>query len=116
MIPLPESATFSTELTAFDAIARFPLTLPAEVGENMTLKLILCPAFSVAGKVRPFVLNPEPVAVAAEIVTAAPPELVRVSVSEALLPLVTLPKLKLAGVAVSWPEPMPMPETGNVIV
>jgi hypothetical protein len=98
--PAPESATFSGELVAFDVIARLPLTLPLDVGENFTLKLTLCPAFSVAGKVRPLALNPEPVAVAAEIVTLAPPVFVRVSVRDALLPVFTLPKLRLVGAAV----------------
>jgi hypothetical protein len=88
-------------LVAFDVMARLPLTLPPEVGENMTVMLTLCPAFSVAGKARPLALNPAPVAVAAEIVTLDPPELVTVSVRDALPPVFTLPKLRLVGAAVS---------------
>jgi hypothetical protein len=98
---VPESGTFNAELVALDVIARFPLTLPAEVGENFTLKLALCPAFSVVGKVSPLALKPAPVAVAAEIVTLDPPELVTVSVRDALLPVFTLEKLRLVGAAVS---------------
>jgi hypothetical protein len=100
-MPAPESGTFKVELVAFDAMARLPVTLPPEVGENATLKLTLCPAFSVAGKVMPLALNPNPVAAAEEIVTLAPPELVTVSVSDALLPVFTLPKLRLVDAAVS---------------
>jgi hypothetical protein len=55
----------------------------------------------VAGKVKPLAANPEPVAANAEIATLVPPELVRVPVREALLPVVTLPKLRLVGVDVS---------------
>jgi hypothetical protein len=55
----------------------------------------------VAGKVKPLRLNPEPVVLAAEIVTLVAPELVRVSVREPLLPVVTLPKPRLVGVDVS---------------
>jgi hypothetical protein len=55
----------------------------------------------VAGKVKPLAVNPEPVAANAEIATLVPPELVRVSVREALLPVATLPKLRFAGAAVS---------------
>ena len=53
------------------------------------------------GKVKPLRLNPEPVVLAAEIVTLIPPELVRVSVRDALLPVVTLPNPRFVGVDVS---------------
>jgi hypothetical protein len=99
--PVPESGTFKGELVALEAMAKLPVMLPAAVGENFTLKLTLCPALSVAGRVRPLALNPEPVAVAAEIVTLDPPELVTVSVRDALLPVFTLEKLRLVGAAVS---------------
>jgi hypothetical protein len=55
----------------------------------------------VVGKVKPLAVKPEPVAANAEIATLVPPELVRVPAREALLPVVTLPKLRLVGVAVS---------------
>jgi len=42
----------------------------------MTLKLTLWPTLKVIGKLKPLALNPEPVVVAAEIVTLARPELV----------------------------------------
>jgi hypothetical protein len=41
-----------------------PVALPAEVGANFTLKLTLCPLFSVTGSVMPVRLNPAPDAVA----------------------------------------------------
>ncbi len=95
------SGTFSAEFAALEVTAKLPVTLPLAVGENFTLKLTLWPAVSVVGKVKPLRLNPEPVALAAEIVMLVPPELVRVSVREPLLPVVTLPKPRLVGVEVS---------------
>jgi len=96
-MPVPLSGTFSVEFPALDVMAKLPVTLPLAVGENFVLKLTLWPAVSVVGKVKPPTLNPEPVVLAAEIVTLVPPELVRVSVSEPLPPVVTLPKPRLEG-------------------
>ena len=53
---------------------------------------------------------------AALIVTLEPPELVRVSESVWLLPTCTLPKLRLAAVAVSDPGVTPVPESGTANV
>jgi len=114
--PVPDNGTFKTELAALDVIARLPLTPPLEVGENLTLKLALWPAFNIRGKLSPFAVNPEAVAPTAEMVTLAPPELVRVSASVWELPTRTLPKPRLAGLVVSWPEVTPTPDTGNVTV
>jgi hypothetical protein len=80
-VPVPESGTFRAGLDAVDVMAKLPLTLPPDVGENVTLKLTLWPAPKVIGKLKPLALNPEPVALTAEIVTLAPPELVRISAS-----------------------------------
>jgi hypothetical protein len=95
-------------------MARLPLTLPPDAGENVTLKVTLWPALKVTGKLKPLAANPEPVVVAAEIVTLVPPELVRVSASVWELPTGTLPKPRLGGFAVSWPEVTPVPNTGKV--
>ena len=100
-MPVPVSGTFSMEFAALEVMAKLPVTAPPAVGENFVLKLTLWPAVRVAGKVKPLRLNPEPVALAAEIMTLVPPELVRVSVREALLPVVTLPKPRFVGVDVS---------------
>ena len=63
-----------------------PLAAPLTVGENSTVNDVLCPAFSVTGNVRPLMLNPVPLAEAAEMVTLEPPLLVRVSDKLELLP------------------------------
>jgi hypothetical protein len=80
VLPVPDRGTFSAELDAFEVIARLPLTVPPDVGVKVTVKLALWPALKVVGKAKPLAVKPEPVALAAEIVTLAPPELVRVSV------------------------------------
>jgi hypothetical protein len=54
-------------------------THPVDVGEKLTVRLTLCPAATVAGKVKPETLIPEPFGVIAEIVTLVVPEFVRVT-------------------------------------
>lgn len=90
-----------------------PLAAPLAVGANTAVKDALCPAFRVRGRVRPLRLNPLPLAVAAEIVRAVPPELVRVPDSDFELPVCTLPKLKLAGFGETWPGVIPVPDRGT---
>ena len=38
---MPDNGTLSVELLAFEVMARLPVALPLEVGENLTLKLTL---------------------------------------------------------------------------
>ncbi len=57
-----------------------PLALPAEVGENLAVNDVLCPAPSVRGVVMPLTLKPVPDAVTCETVRLAVPEFVRVTV------------------------------------
>ena len=85
------------------AMEMLPAALPVEVGANAALKVVLAPAAIVAGVARPLRLKPVPEAVAADIVTLAVPVFFSVMVCELLLPMTTLPKLTLDGVAVSWP-------------
>jgi hypothetical protein len=54
--------------------------LPAEVGENLAVNDVLCPAPSVKGVDIPLTLKPLPDAVACEIVRLAVPEFVNVTV------------------------------------
>lgn len=78
--PVPARGTLREVLDAFDAMARLPLAALPEVGVKVTLKLTLCPALTVIGNVKPLAVKPDPVALSPEIVTLAPPGLVRVSV------------------------------------
>ena len=91
-----------------------PVTLPVEVGVNVALKLVLCPAARVSGRDSPDLLKPAPVTLACEIVRLAAPELVRVTVWVTVPPTTTFPKLMLAGRAVRTPEAatsFPVPDT-----
>jgi hypothetical protein len=65
---------------AFEATVTVPLNVPADVGANFTVNVVLCPGVSVTGGVIPEMLNPVPAAVAAEIVALVPPVFVTVSV------------------------------------
>jgi len=77
--PVPDNGTVSTGLAALEVIAKPPLTLPPEVGANVTLKVMLWPVLSVIGRLGSLAMNPEPVVLAAEIVTVAPAKFVSVT-------------------------------------
>src|SRR5271154_7372424 len=92
-----------------------PLTLPAAVGENLAVSDVLCPAVSVDGAARPVMLNPVPDVLTCEIATLAVPEFVKVTLTDPLAPTSRLPKLMLAGFAVSFPcTPLPLSATVTV--
>ncbi len=99
--PVPDKGTASVPFEAFDTIETLPLALPADDGAKVTLKLELWPAAKVKGRLIPLRLKPVPLAMACEIVTLAPPELVTLTDCFWLLPTCTLPKFKLEGLAES---------------
>ena len=101
--PVPLNETARGEIAPLLTRETAPVTVAAEVGANAALKVVLAPAAIVAGVARPLRLKPVPEAVAADIVTLAVPVFFSVMVCELLLPMTTLPKLTLDGVAVSWP-------------
>src|SRR5258708_33823840 len=72
-----------------------------EAGENWTLKDVDCPAARLKGSAIPLVLNPVPLALICEMDTAEFPAFVKVTVCEALVPVVRLPKLSDVGFAAS---------------
>jgi len=111
-MPVPARGIVSVGLDPFEVSVTLPVTLPAAAGVNVTVKLELCPALSVTGVVIPLRVNPEPLIVAEEIVTLAPPVLVIVSDRDCLFPTVTLPKLRLVGFAPSAPGATPVPDKG----
>jgi|SRR5271163_1687742 len=101
---------------AFEVTVTLPLTAPADVGVNETLKLVLCPEVSVTGTLVPLRLNPDPLTAMAEIVTDEPPVFVTVSDSVVLTPTCTLPKLRLVGFEPRVPAVTPVPDNGIVNV
>ena len=113
---MPESETVKVELEALDTTVMPPLALTADSGVNRALKVTLAPGLSTSGTFNPLMLNPVPVAVACEIVTLDPPVLVSESVKVRLLPTWALPKARLAGLEVSWPAAVPVPESETVKV
>jgi hypothetical protein len=82
-------------------IAIWPLTVPVADGKNCTCNVIDWVGFSVAGRLLPTIVKPEPVIVAELTVTGEVP--VDVSVSDCVVAVftVTLPKLKLAALTVN---------------
>jgi hypothetical protein len=94
------------------AIVMLPETLPAAVGVNCTVNVVVEPAFTVAGNGVPLTVIPEPLAVTPEIVTLELPEFVSVTFFVEFVPISMLPKLKLMGEADSpGAPPVPLNET-----
>ncbi len=89
------------ELVALLVRVALPLTDPVDIGANATVNVELLPGLIVSGTVSPLILKVLGETVACVIVTLAVPELVRAIVCDALLPVGTLLKLTLEGVAES---------------
>ena len=115
VVPDPVSAMASGDPGALLAIEILPVAAPAAVGENFAVKVVVCPAESVAGTDSPVMLNPIPDALPCEIVTLAVPEFVKLMVTDPLAPTSRLPKLMLDGFAVRLPC-TPVPVSGIEIV
>jgi len=80
-----------------------PLALPLACGAKVTGKLALCCGARVMGKFGPAKLNPAPVTVACAMVRFDLPLLLAVIDNVLLLPIWTLPKLRLEEERASWP-------------
>lgn len=77
--PVPDRGTIKVGFDALEVMVMLPAMEPDVAGENMTPKLALWPAASVNGKLKPLRTKLE-LALAAEIVRLAPPELVSVCI------------------------------------
>ena len=99
--PLPESVMVAGEFVALLTTETLPVTLPAAVGANVTLRVAAWLAARVSGRVKPLPLNPAPETFTCEMVTLELPLFVSVTVCVLLVPTNTLPKLKLVGLAES---------------
>ena len=98
-IPVPLSAIDVGEFGALLTSEIDPDAAPVVVGANTALKVAFFPARIVIGALMPDILKPAPVTVADEIVKLADPPFDKVIVCELLVPVVTLPKAALEGVA-----------------
>jgi hypothetical protein len=76
--PVPARGMVSAGFDPFDVMVTLPLSLPADCGVKLTLKLVLCPAPSVNGVVIPLKLKPVPLIPICEMMTLDPPVLVTV--------------------------------------
>ncbi len=99
-VPDPLKLILSGEPGAVLVIEMVPVTLPGDVGPNVTVKGAVCPGVRVCGD-NPLILKPVPVTLLAEIDRLAVPEFVSVTATDAVLPSRTLPKLMLEGLAAS---------------
>lgn len=98
--PVPLSPIVIGEFAALLTIVTEPPTAPVEVGAKTALNVVALPAATVNGALIPVILKPVPATVTEEIVNGAVPLFERLIVCELLVPVVTLPKLALPGVAV----------------
>lgn len=113
--PVPASGILREGFEAFEVTVTAPLAFPAAVGLKVIEREAVCPAARVRGVVIPLTLN-APLTAICEIVIEVPPVFVRVSVKVELAAMTTLPKLKLAGVAVNAPGVTPVPDNDIVRV
>jgi len=89
---VPESERFVTGLLASLVIARVALKAPVEAGANITLRVVLCPAAIVTGRLGATKENALDETAILLIVIEAVPELVAETVIVLLLLVPTLPK------------------------
>jgi len=59
--PVPDKGIVRVGLDAVEVMVTLPLAIAADVGANLTLKVVLWPAVRVSGVVIPLRLNPVPV-------------------------------------------------------
>jgi hypothetical protein len=104
--------TIAGELAALLAIVTLaPFTLPALLGENVTVSVLDCPGIRMVSPETPLALKPAPLTVTFDISTFEFPAFVSVALNDLLLPGATVPKFKLAGVTPSEvfaAEPVPV--------
>jgi len=110
--PVPVSDIVSVGFDAFELIVTVPLALPVACGANVTVKVVFWDGFNVRGVAIPLNVNPVPVMLACDTLTAVPPVLVRVTVADWVVPVVTLPKASLVGLSESAPGVTPVPDKG----
>jgi len=101
---VPDKGNVSEGSEALEAMVRVALALPADVGENVRLKLALCPGETVRGRLGAFKEKESLETTALLMVTDAEPEFVAIAARVLLLPVATLPKSTLALVPESVPN------------
>ena len=97
--PVPLSEMDNGEPGALLSSEIEPEAAPLVVGAKTALKVMFLPARMVTGALIPEMLKPAPVTLTEEMVKVAEPPFVTVIVWELLVPVETLPKAALGGVA-----------------
>jgi hypothetical protein len=77
--PVPDNVMASGELVALLATETLPDALPAADGENVAVKVAVCPGVRISPEETPETLNPAPEIVTLEIVTVEFPAFVSVT-------------------------------------
>lgn len=94
--PVPEMLTVALVPCVLTK-ATLPLAAPEEVGWNLTFNEILCEGTKVTGVAMPLAEKSEPLTLIREIVTLALPVFDTLTLCDAALPALMLPKLTLDG-------------------
>jgi hypothetical protein len=104
--PVPLSVTtLVAPVPALLLIVTEPLAAPVLAGSNVTASVVVCPGFSVTGKLAPVIVKPVPDSVAELIVSAAVPEDVSVTVCVVVVLTVTSPNDSVVELSVSCGDP-----------
>lgn len=109
-VPVIDIDCAAVKFEALLANDRDAAATPLAPGVKVTVKLADCPAVNVVGSEIPESTNSLLLELADEIVTDAPVA-VRLPVSAAFEPTVTLPKLRLVGETANVPEAVAVPES-----
>ena len=92
---MPERAIAADGFAALLMNATLPVTAAAVAGVKVAVNVVLCPGFNVTPLDTPVALNPAPEMLTPENIISAVPVFDRVNVSDAVVPILTLPKTKL---------------------
>lgn len=115
--PVPARPTIAGELTALLVIVTLaPLALPALPGANVTISVVDCPGVRIVPPETPLALKPAPLTLTLDMFMLEFPTFVNVELKDLLLPEVTVPKFKLAGLTpreVLAAEPVPLTPITN---
>lgn len=115
--PVPDNGTDNVLFEALLVIVKVPVAELLVVGAKLTVNCTVCLTARVMGVFTLVSVNPVPDTPTAEMVADADPELVIVAVRDFVPLAVTLPKLKVVGLAANVPcvaeTPVPVSETVN---
>ena len=111
---VPASGTSTDELLALLDTINAPVYFPAALESNCTSTVTLCELESCRGALPPVTLNPVPLAKIFDTVISVFPVFVNVTLCDAILPALTVPKFTLVGpTAIASFAAATVPDTGT---